>query len=386
MKPANAVLSSYGTTVFEVMNQIAAEHGAINLGQGFPVGMESKDVLEAAASAVVDGWNQYPPMMGLPALRQAVAEHESRFYGLDVDWQSEVMVTSGATEALADCFLGLINPGDEVVMIEPLYDSYLPMIRRAGGVPKPVRVEPPDWSLPREALESEFSEKTKLLLLNNPLNPAAKVFDRDELAFLAGLVERFDAYAVCDEVYEHITFDGRRHTPFITMPGMRNRCIKIGSAGKTFSLTGWKVGYIIAATDLLQPIAKAHQFVTFTTPPNLQSAVAYGLALDDAYFERLAGKMQDKRNRCADGLIEAGFDVLDCAGTYFISADFRPLGFDGDDISFCRYVTEKAGVTALPVSAFYQQGDVTNYVRFCFCKEDEVLDEANRRLKSFFKG
>ncbi len=386
MKPANAVLSSYGTTVFEVMNQIAAEHGAINLGQGFPVGMESKDVLEAAASAVVDGWNQYPPMMGLPALRQAVAEHESRFYGLDVDWQSEVMVTSGATEALADCFLGLINPGDEVVLIEPLYDSYLPMIRRAGGVPKLVRVEPPDWSLPREALESAFSEKTKLLLLNNPLNPAAKVFDPDELAFLARLVERFDAYAVCDEVYEHITFDGRRHTPLITMPGMRNRCIKIGSAGKTFSLTGWKVGYITAAAELLQPIAKAHQFVTFTTPPNLQSAVAYGLALDDAYFERLAGDMQDKRNRCADGLIEAGFDVIDCAGTYFISADFRPLGFDGDDIAFCQYVTEKAGVTALPVSAFYQQGDVTNYVRFCFCKEDEVLDEANRRLKSFFKG
>jgi N-succinyldiaminopimelate aminotransferase len=386
MKPANAVLSSYGTTVFEVMNQIAAEHGAINLGQGFPVGMESKDVLEAAASAVVDGWNQYPPMMGLPALRQAVAEHESRFYGLDVDWQSEVMVTSGATEALADCFLGLINPGDEVVLIEPLYDSYLPMIRRAGGVPKLVRVEPPDWSLPREALESAFSEKTKLLLLNNPLNPAAKVFDPDELAFLAGLVERFDAYAVCDEVYEHITFDGRRHTPLITMPGMRNRCIKIGSAGKTFSLTGWKVGYITAAADLLQPIAKAHQFVTFTTPPNLQSAVAYGLALDDAYFERLAVDMQDKRDRCAAGLEAAGFAVIDCAGTYFISADFRPLGFDGDDIAFCRYVTEKAGVTALPVSAFYQQGDVTNYVRFCFCKEDEVLDKANRRLKSFFKG
>ena len=386
MKPANAVLSSYGTTVFEVMNQIAAEHGAINLGQGFPVGMESKDVLEAAASAVVDGWNQYPPMMGLPALRQAVAEHESRFYGLDVDWQSEVMVTSGATEALADCFLGLINPGDEVVLIEPLYDSYLPMIQRAGGVPKLVRVEPPDWSLPREALESAFSEKTKLLLLNNPLNPAAKVFDPDELAFLAGLVERFDAYAVCDEVYEHITFDERRHTPLITLPGMHNRCIKIGSAGKTFSLTGWKVGYITAAADLLQPIAKAHQFVTFTTPPNLQSAVAYGLALDDAYFDGLAHAMQDKRNRCVDGLVEAGFDVIDCAGTYFISADFRPLGFDGDDIAFCRYVTEKAGVTALPVSAFYQQGDVTNYVRFCFCKEDEVLDEANRRLKSFFKG
>lgn len=386
MKPANSVLSSYGTTVFEVMNQVAAEHGAINLGQGFPFGMEAKDVLDAAAKAVVEGWNQYPPMMGLPELRQAVAAHEARFYGMEVDWQSEVMVTSGATEALADCFLGLIEPGDEVVLIEPLYDSYLPMIRRAGGVPKLVRVEPPDWTLPREALESAFSERTKLLLINNPLNPAAKVFDTDELAFLAGLVERYDTYAVCDEVYEHITFDGRRHTPLITMPGMRKRCLKIGSAGKTFSLTGWKVGYITAAADLLQPIAKAHQFVTFTTPPNLQSAVAYGLALDDAYFERLARAMQDKRDRCADGLSAAGFEVIDCAGTYFISANFRPLGFDGDDIAFCRHVTEKAGVTALPVSAFYQEGDVTNYVRFCFCKEDEVLDEANHRLKAFFKG
>ena len=386
MKPANAVLSSYSTTVFEVMNQIAAENGAINLGQGFPVGMASKDVVEAAASAVVEGSNQYPPMMGLHVLRQAVAEHESRFYGLDVDWQSEVMVTSGATEALADCFFGLINPGDEVVLIEPLYDSYLPMIRRAGGVPKLVRMEPPEWSLPREALESAFSEKTKLLLLNNPHNPAAKVFGLDELAFLAMLVERYDAYAVCDEVYEHITFDGRAHTPFITMPGMRNRCIKIGSAGKTFSLTGWKVGYIIAAADLLQPISKAHQFITFTTPPNLQSAVAYGLALDDTYFDDLTRAMQYKRNRFADGLVESGFDVIDCAGTYFISVDFRPLGFDGDDIAFCRYITEEAGVTALPVSAFYQDADVTNYIRFCFCKENEVLDEASKRLKFFFQG
>ncbi len=386
MKPANSVLSSYGTTVFEVMNQVAAEHGAINLGQGFPVGMEAREVLDAAAVAVVDGWNQYPPMMGLPELRQAVAAHEARFYGLDVDWQTEVMVTSGATEALADCFLGLIEPGDEVVLIEPLYDSYLPMIRRAGGVPKLVRVEPPNWTLPREALEAAFSERTKLLLINNPLNPAAKVFDTDELDFLAELVVRFDTYAVCDEVYEHITFDGRRHTPLITMPGMRDRCLKIGSAGKTFSLTGWKVGYITAAAELLQPIAKAHQFVTFTTPPNLQAAVAYGLALDDAYFGQLSQAMQDKRDRCAEGLTAAGFEVIDCAGTYFISADFRPLGFDGDDIAFCRYVTEQAGVTALPVSAFYQEGDVTQYVRFCFCKEDEVLDESSRRLKTFFSG
>ncbi len=384
MKPANSVLGGYGTTVFEVMSRLALEHESINLGQGFPEGTGPEDVRKVAQDWLAQGWNQYPPMMGLPDLRQAVAEHARRFYGLDVDWRAEVMVTSGATEALAGCLLGLIEPGDEVVLIEPLYDSYLPIVRRAGGVPKLVRVEPPDWTMPREALERAFSDRTKLILLNSPMNPAAKVFDRDELAFIAELVERHDAYAVCDEVYEHIRFDGRPHIPLMTLPGMRERCVRIGSAGKTFSVTGWKVGYMTAAPDLLQPISKAHQFLTFTTPPNLQAAAAYGLRLGDDYFEGLAAGMQRQRDRLADGLRRIGFDVLDCAGTYFITADFRTLGFDGDDVAFCRHITTEAKVTAVPVSAFYQDDPPNWFARFSFCKPDAVLDEAVTRLERHF--
>jgi hypothetical protein len=246
VKAPNSVLSSYGTTVFEVMSRLAIEHDAINLGQGFPDTDGPADIVEAAAAALIQGPNQYPPMLGLPALRQAVAAHAERFYGLEVDWQSEVMVTSGATEALADCHMALIEPGDEVVLIEPLYDCYLPIVRRAGAIAKTVRVEPPDWALPRAALEAAFSDRTKLLLLNNPMNPTAKVFTRAELDFIAGLLQRHDAYAVCDEVYEHIVFDRREHIPLMTLPGLRERTIRIGSAGKTFSLTGWKVGYVTA--------------------------------------------------------------------------------------------------------------------------------------------
>ena len=257
MKPANAILSAYRTTIFTVMSALAEEHGAINLGQGFPDEEGPEDIRRIAAEAVRDGPNQYPPMLGLPALREAVADVNKRFYGLNVDWQTEVMVTSGATEALADCFLGLINPGDEVVLMEPLYDSYLPVVRRAGGVPRLVRMAPPDWALPQDALEAAFSEKTKLLVLNSPHNPAGKVFSSEELVFIARLLERFDAYAVCDEVYEHLVFDGRAHVPLMTLPGMRERTLRIGSAGKTFSATGWKVGYITAAPPLLAAAAKA---------------------------------------------------------------------------------------------------------------------------------
>lgn len=384
MKPANSVLGGYGTTVFEVMSRLAIEHDSINLGQGFPEGTGPEDVRKVAQDWLADGWNQYPPMMGLPDLRQAVAEHAKRFYDLDVDWQAEVMVTSGATEALAGSLFGLIEPGDEVVLIEPLYDSYLPIVRRAGGVPRLVRVEPPDWELPRDALERAFSDKTKLILLNSPMNPAAKVFDHDELAFIAELLRRHDAYAVCDEVYEHIRFDGRPHIPLMTLPGMRERCVRIGSAGKTFSVTGWKVGYMTAAPDLLQPIAKAHQFLTFTTPPNLQAAAAYGLRLGDDYFDGLAAEMQRQRDRLARGLARVGFDVIDCAGTYFITADFRPLGFNGDDVAFCRHITTEAKVTAVPVSAFYQDDPPSHFARFSFCKSDAVLDEAVARLDRLF--
>jgi aspartate/methionine/tyrosine aminotransferase len=384
VKAANSILSSYGTTVFEIMSRLAMEHGAINLGQGFPDTDGPLEVRRKAAEALLESPNQYPPMMGLPALRQAVAAHNKRFYDLDIDWQSEVMVTSGATEALADCLMALIEPGDEVVLIEPLYDCYLPIVRRAGGIPRLVRVEPPDWTLPRQALEEAFSERTKLILLNNPMNPAAKVFTRDELSFIADLVTRHDTYAVCDEVYEHIVFDGRGHIPLMTLPGMRERCLRIGSAGKTFSLTGWKVGYITASPELLAPVSKSHQFVTFTTPPNLQHAVAYGLELDQSYFDGLGSEMQAKRDRIAGGLKDVGFGVIDCEGTYFITADIRPLGFTGNDVEFCRHITLEAGVTTVPVSAFYQSDAADHYVRFCFCKRDEVLDEAVARLKAIF--
>ena len=384
MKPANSVLSGLGTTVFEVMSRLAVEHDAINLGQGFPDEDGPADVRRAAAEAVEAGPNQYPPMLGLPELRQALAAHSRRFYGLDVDWQREVMVTSGATEALAGCLFGLLEPGDEAVLIEPLYDSYLPIVRRAGATPRLVRLEPPDWTLSREALTQAFSARTKLILLNSPMNPASKVFDAGELALIAELVRAHDAYAVCDEVYEHLLFDGRRHVPLATLPGMRERTLRIGSAGKMFSLTGWKVGWVIAAPETLAPVAKAHQYLTFTTPPNLQRAVAQGLAKDDAYFTGLAGEMERKRDRLRDGLASVGFSVLDAHGTYFIGADFRPLGFNGDDVDFCRHITVEAGVTAVPLSAFYDTGDVRHFARFCFCKRDAVLDEAVARLAKHF--
>ncbi len=380
----NNILSEYGTTIFTTMSALAVEHQSINLGQGFPDVDGPEEVRRIAAEALMTGPNQYPPMMGLPELRQAVAEHNKRFYGLDVDWQSEVMVTSGATEALCDCFMGLLNPGDEVVLIEPLYDSYLPIIRHIGAVPKLVRVEPPHWELPRQALEEAFSDKTKLLVLNSPMNPAGKVFDTDELSFLAGLLEKHDAYAVCDEVYEHLVFDGLKHQPLMTFKGMRDRCARIGSAGKTFSLTGWKIGYITAPPALMSAIAKAHQFVTFTTAPNLQKAVAAGLRFEDAYYQTFADDMQAQRDVLASGLKEVGFEVLNSQGTYFLTCDFSPLGFDGDDAAFCRHITTEAGVTAVPTGAFYQQGGPRNFVRFCFCKQESLLQEAVSRLKRFF--
>ena len=325
-------------------------------------------------------------MMGVPELRQAVAAHDRRFYGLEVDWRSEVLVASGGSEALWDCAFGLIEPGDEVVLIEPLYEMYLPMVLRAGGVPRLVRMEPPAWELPRAALEAAFSERTKFILLNTPHNPAGKVFDQDELAFIADLVRAHDAYAVCDEVYEHLVFDGRPHVPLMTLPGMRDRCLRIGSAGKTFSVTGWKVGYVTAAAEVLAPVVKAHQFNTFTTPPNLQRAVAGGLGKPDGYFTGLAAQMQAKRDRLRDGLATAGFDVLSAEGTYFLSVDVRSVGFNGSDVDFCRHITTDAGVTAVPVSAFYQASDVNHFARFCFCKKDAILDEAAARLRRHFKG
>ena len=382
MKTANGIFSNLGTTVFTVMSALAVEHKSVNLGQGFPDGNGPADVRAKAAEYLEDQPNQYPPMMGSIELRQAVAAHAQRFYGLDVNWREEVMVTSGGTEALAACFFGLIEPGDEVVLIEPLYDSYLPIVRRAGGVPKLVRLTPPHWDLPRAELAAAFGPKTKAIVVNSPMNPTGKVFTADELEFIAGLVRQHDVYAICDEVYEHLTFDGRAHITLMSLPGMRERTLRIGSAGKTFALTGWKVGYVTAAPAALQPLAKAHQYFTFTTPPNLQRAVAYGLGKDETYFATLASDMQRKRDILGGGLVQLGLRILPTAGTYFICADLRSIGYDGDDVSFCHRLTTEVGVAAIPVSVCYADAPPANFVRFAFCKDDDVLAEALRRLQA----
>ncbi len=337
-------------------------------------------MIRAAADALMDQRNQYPPLTGVPELRQAVAACNRRFYGLEVDPNDEVVVTSGATEAITACLMALLDPGDEVVLIEPLYDTYLPVVRLLGAVPRLVRLSPPRWELPRAELAAAFGPRTKAILLNTPMNPTGKVFTAAELAFIADLVARHDCYAVCDEVYEHLTFDGWRHIPLMTLPGMRERCLRIGSAGKTFSLTGWKVGYVTAPRALAPIVARAHQNLTFTTPPNLQRAVATGLAKDDGYFASLAGELQARRDQLAGGLAALGFGVLETRGSYFVTADVAPLGWTGDDAAFCRHITERAGVTAIPVSAFYAGDAPRHYVRFAFCKREAVLDAALARL------
>jgi aspartate/methionine/tyrosine aminotransferase len=375
----NSVFAQIGTSVFETMSRLAREHEAVNLGQGFPDDPGPEDVRAKAAEAVVHGWNQYPPMLGLPELRRAIAAHYRRFQGLSLDPEAEVMVTSGATEALAGALLALVEPGDEVVLIQPMYDAYLPLVRRAGGVPKFVTLRPPDWAIEEAELAAAFSDRTKVVLLNNPHNPAAVVHGGAALSLIAKYCRKHDALALCDEVWEHLTFDGLRHLSMLAIEGMRERTIKIGSAGKIFSLTGWKVGFVCAPAPILRILARAHQFLTFTTPPNLQSAVAYGLMKDDDYFFSMRARFQRSRDRFASGLAERGFAVLPSEGTYFLGVDIAPLGCD-DDEAFCRRLVEERGVAAIPVSAFYETQAIRTVVRFCFAKSDATLDAALARL------
>jgi aspartate/methionine/tyrosine aminotransferase len=381
----NPVFADLPVSVFEVMSRLAREHEAVNLGQGFPDDPGPEDVRRKAAEAVVEGWNQYPPMLGMPELRQAVATHYRHWQGLVLDPETEVMVTSGATEALAGSLLALLEPGDEVVLFQPLYDAYLPLVKRAGGVPRFVRLKPPHWRFDEAMLAEAFTPKTKVVLLNNPLNPSGIVVPREDLELLARFCERFGAVAVCDEVWEHVVFDGRRHVSMLAVPGMRERCVKIGSAGKIFSLTGWKVGFVCAAPALLRVLAKAHQFITFTTPPNLQAAVAYGLGKADAYFETMRRDFQRSRDRFADGLRTLGFPVLPCQGSYFLNVDLAPLGLNEDDETFCRRLVADYKVAAIPVSAFYAVEPVRSVVRFCFAKRDATLDAALERLAGALK-
>jgi N-succinyldiaminopimelate aminotransferase len=381
----NPVFAELPVSVFEVMSQLAREHEAVNLGQGFPDDAGPEDVRRKAAEAVVSGWNQYPSMLGLPELRRAIAAHYRHWQGLAFDPDSEIMVTSGATEALAGSLLALIEPGDDVVLFQPLYDAYLPLVKRAGGNPRFVRLEPPHWRFDEAMLAAAFTAKTKVVLFNNPLNPSGTVCGRADLELLARFCEKFDAIAVCDEVWEHVVFDGRRHVPLIAMPGMRERCVKIGSAGKIFSLTGWKVGFVCAASHILRVLAKAHQFITFTTPPNLQAAVAYGLGKTDDYFEGMRRDFQASRDRFADGLRRRGFPVLDAQGTYFLNVDLAPLGLNEDDEAFCRRLVAEHKVAAIPVSAFYAADPIRSVVRFCFAKRDQTLDAALDRLAGALK-
>ncbi len=380
---ANAVFSAIGTSIFEAMSRLAAETGAINLGQGFPEGLEPEAVIDAAAEALRSGSHQYPPMLGLPALRQAVADNARRFLGLDVDWEREVLVTSGATEALSDAFFGLLNPGDEVLLFEPVYDSYATIIRRAGAVPVPVRLDPPDWTLPYDRIEQAVTSRTRALVINTPWNPTGRIVSEEELRFLADLMLKHDLIAISDEVYEHLAFDGRRHRTLFALPEVRDRVVRIGSAGKTFSVTGWKVGYITADQKLLGPISRAHQFITFTTPPALQTAVAFGLNQPDAYFESLRATLAERRDILVSGLRSAGFRIADVEATYFALAELGELDPDGDDFAFCRRITREAGVAAVPISSFYGNRDVKTHIRFCFAKKRETLEEVVRRLSAW---
>ena len=382
----NPVFADLPVSVFEVMSRLAREHQAVNLGQGFPDDSGPADVRAKAADAVVNGWNQYPPMMGIPELRHAIAAHYKLWQGLDVDPESEVMVTSGATEALAGALLALIEPGDEVVLFQPLYDAYHPLVRRAGGVPRLVRLKPPHWRFDEDDLAAAFTDRTRVVLFNNPLNPACTVCPREDLELLARFCVRFNAIAVCDEVWEHVIFEGRRHVPLIGIAGMRERCVKIGSAGKIFSLTGWKVGFVCAAPEIMRVLAKAHQYITFTTPPNLQAAVAYGLGKGGDYFEGMRAQLQRSRDRLVAGLKSLGFPVLDAQGTYFVNVDLQPLGLNEDDETFCRRLVTEHGVAAIPVSAFYVADPVRSVVRFCFAKRDETLDAALERLAGALKA
>lgn len=386
-KPLNPVFSSLPTTIFTVMSDLANEYEAINLGQGFPDTEGPEKIRRAAAHAIIEGPNQYPQSRGTAELRRAVAGHDRRFYDIDFDWREEIIVTSGATEALAACLFSVVREGDEVIVLEPAYDSYAPIIRAAGGSPRFVQLRIPNWRLDVDELEAVINDRTGAIVLNSPMNPAGKVFTELELSQIAELACRHDLYVICDEVYEHLTFDRYKHIPLIALPGMRERSMRIGSAGKTFSLTGWKVGYVCAGRDLADTVARAHQFLTFTTAPALQHAVALGLDSDDGCFLDLAADMQSRRDILAEGLRKIGFRLLPCHGTYFLVVDFSPLDDSRSDEEFCRTITMEAGVAAIPLSAFYQP-DVAlvprNLIRFCFCKKPEVLKEAVNRLADFF--
>ena len=381
----NDRLVEFGTTIFAEMSALALATGAINLGQGFPDTDGPQEVADAAVAAIRAGHNQYPPGLGIADLRLAVSEHQKRFYDLDFDPDTEVLITAGATEAIAAVMLSLLEPGDEVVLFEPYYDSHIAGIAMAGAQRRLVTLRPPHYRFDPDELAAAIGPRTRMIVVNSPHNPTGKVFDRGELELIAELCRRHDLLAVTDEVYEHLAYDGE-HIPLATLPGMRERTITVSSGGKTFSFTGWKIGWVCAVPELRDAVTAAKQFLTFVNGAPFQHAIAVGLRLGDDYFDGLRAGLMARRDQLSGGLAAAGFDVYRPAGTYFVTADVRPLGFD-DGMALCRKLPELCGVVAVPSVVFYDNEDEGRHlVRFAFCKRPEVLDEAVERLAKLGTG
>ncbi|WP_137121853.1 pyridoxal phosphate-dependent aminotransferase [Segeticoccus rhizosphaerae] len=375
-----ARMRPFGETIFAEMTQRALRVNAVNLGQGFPDTDGPREILDAAIAAINSGRNQYPPAIGVPELREAIAQHQKRFYDLDVDADTEVLVTAGATEAIAAVVLALCEPGDEVVTFEPYYDSYAATIALAGAQRRTSVLRFPDFAIDEASLRAAFSDRTRLVLLNTPHNPTGKVFTRAELDLVCELAREHDAWVVTDEVYEHLVFDGAQHIPVASMPGMAERTITISSGGKTFSTTGWKVGWLHGPAEVVDAARAVKQFLTFVASGPFQPAIATGLTLGDDFYRDLAGSLQAKRDLLCEGLTAGGLQVTRPSGTYFVIADATPLGVT-DAVDFCRRMPELCGVVGVPVSAFCDDKDaVRTLVRFAFCKQDHVLHEAVRRL------
>lgn len=375
-------LQGFGTTIFAEMTALAVAHDAVNLGQGFPDFDPPPAVADAAIRAIRDGHNQYAPGRGIPALRLAVAEHQRRHYGLAYDAETEIAVTAGATEGIAAALQALCETGDEVVLLEPAYDSYRAGVAMAGAVPRAVQLRPPDFRYDPADLEAVIGPKTRAIVVNSPHNPTGRVLDRAELEHLAAVCVEHDLLAITDEVYEHLVYEGE-HVPLATLPGMRERTVTVSSAGKTFSVTGWKIGWVCAPAALVTAVVTAKQFLTYTNGTPFQHAIAAALGLGDDFHADLTAGYRARRDRLSAGLADAGFAVLPSQGTYFVIADIRPLGLD-DGHDLCRRLPAEAGVAAIPASVFH--GDpraARSLVRFACCKTDAVLDEGLRRLRAW---
>jgi N-succinyldiaminopimelate aminotransferase len=376
-----AKLQGFGTTIFAEMSALAVATDSINLGQGFPDTDGPREVLDAAIESINSGLNQYPPGPGMPVLREAIVAHQQRFYGLAYDPATEVLVTAGATEALAGALLGLLDTGDEVVLFEPMYDSYQACIALAGAVARPVTLRPPHYDFDPDELRAAIGPKTKLLLVNTPHNPTGKVLGRAELQVIADIAIERDLIVITDEVYEHLTFDDIEHIPMATLAGMRNRVLSISSGGKTFNTTGWKVGWMCGPAPLVAAARTAKQFLTFVSSGPFQPAIALGLGLPDQYYDSLRHDLQAKRDRLLPGLHAAGFEVFPPQSTYFVTVDIRPLRPDGDGMAFCRELPHRCRVVAIPNEVFYvNKHEGRHLVRFAFCKRPEVLDQAVARM------